>query len=435
MKSYAQIKGFSLIEIAIALAVSGLLMSGIIQASRMNLIVRPIKTTETRFEIVEKAMQKFLAINGRLPCPSRPELDLDVSTGGQEVCDIASIPVCVNDQDTTASGGAGVCYAYDASKYGRDADKDSVYTDDKVVIGGIPYKALGISSENAVDGWNRKLRYAVSQRLTDLGSYDPDFGSIFVVNAKEISNYSTDITKYRVETLATGNEDFNASSPAPYGSAQFVLISSSINRAGAYVFSASGNLVGASSEKYKCLTSLKTPSEYFGLDFENCNQDKYFLTDDRYAIMNIDGTTDQYYYSDDLVHDAFTIEPYNDGMWGFSGFAFDYKLPASVVNASFLGRVGIGTDIPSVALDVNGNLTANKIYAKEICEGSKCFKVKMVSGNGSASCSKHAGFISGFDINGEPVCVNANFSKDLSCSSGYMFYGVDSSGNALCRTP
>jgi len=443
LKRYKNISAFSLIEIAIALTVAGLLMAGVIDATKINTIAKPVRNTRSNFEKIDVAMQKFLAMNGRLPCPSRPELSVNDTGAGMEICDLDTfkayskleynatyIPTCDNTKD--GDTGAGYCYTMGS---GRDADADGVTTDDKIIQGGVPYKTLGLLPDVSYDGWNIALRYVVSARLINAQTYDKDMGAIYIVNSKKITNYLTDIGYYRDKTLS-GHEYFNKLYPAPYGSGNFMLMSSGKNRAGAYIFSGITKLVGVDTEKYDCTRSVylstSTERKNFGLDFENCNQDEFFLTDDKYAMMGEDNIQ---YYLDDIVYDKFSIEPYDDGMWKFSGAIKAATSPLAIVNASGLGRVGIGTDIPSVALDVNGNIKAEKVISSEICVGSDCLYPNSLISN--AKCSgRNGGLLVSVNEKGNFSCMNTTFTNgvDGSCASGKAMSGFNSTTGAIeCR--
>lgn len=451
---YNKISAFSLIEIAIALTVAGLLMAGVIEATRVAVVSGPINTTRENFEDIEDAMQKFLAMHGRYPCPARPELNPTDSGAGVEICDLDSFneysllrdadgddvdddgwidktvfPTC-NDKNDTDSG-SGYCYVLND---GRDANSDGSSSDDKIIQGGVPYKTLGLLSKTSEDGWDIALRYVVSEKAINADTYDKDMGSIYVVNSINIDDTVNNVVNYRG---ATPDADFNKTYPAVYGGAQYVLLSSGKNRAGAYIYSGASKLVGIDRIKYECGagedSEVSSERKNFGLDFENCNQDAYFLSDDRFAVLDENNIE---YYLDDIVHDSFSLTPYSDGMWRFGGDLSGTLFSTSIVNEYGNARVGIGTDVPAAALDINGNLKTDNISSKELCDGSNCINLSFIVSN--AKCS--GGLIVSLDAASGYLCLNTTFTnlkQELSCGDGQVMSGFvpagPAAGNVICR--
>lgn len=128
--------GFSLLEIAITLAVVGLLLGGLLVPLSTQIAQRNESATQKQLDEIREALLGYAAANGRLPCPaSASSKGLEsFATGGD-----ASNGDCGN-----ASGGA--------------------------FIGFVPGVALGLSPLDSegyvVDAWgsgaHNRIRYAVS---------------------------------------------------------------------------------------------------------------------------------------------------------------------------------------------------------------------------------------------------------------------------------
>jgi len=403
------VAGFSLIEISMALVIGGLLMSGSIAAYRIATVTDPIAITNVNFKKIDVALSKYLAKNGHLPCPARPELKTKDTGAGNALCDGDAwvtpvqtiIPLCSAAAVATETNGAGLCYTA-----GRDADADS--NPDRILIGAVPYIDLGLVPDDSYDGWERKIKYVVTEKLTEALTYDVDMGAIYIVNPESITDINIingNITpNYRV---ASPSPVINALYPEPYGSAHFALISNGVNRVNSYVFNSLNKI-----SLYKVDCAKITSSSSFGLDFENCNNDAYFFSNKHKSDLK-----GEYYY-DDLVYPKFRVKPYSDGQWSYSGVKSTATgaLPSIVTDKSS-GRVGIGTDIPSQSLEVKGNIKADKIYVKKICDasGGNCFKPKLIAGTGEASCpgdGTSKGKVTGFK-NGNVQCANTSFTLPI----------------------
>lgn len=157
-------KGFSLIEMGIVLLIVSILASMGISAFNQKDYSKKDKETERRMDIIEKALEDFIAINHRLPCPS---------------------PAIV------APGAVG--YGYESSNPGNCMDGISPYiataSNGNIVTGSVPVRSLNIADENMLDGWERRFTYTVDSRATapvaliNIGPTNPRAGSITVKDA------------------------------------------------------------------------------------------------------------------------------------------------------------------------------------------------------------------------------------------------------------
>ncbi len=422
MKAKNKTSAFTLIEIAIVITVAGLMLSGSIYAYKLTMVTRPIQVTRTNFEIIELALSKFLALNGRLPCPAKPELLENDANAGLESCGAAS--ECSNS--ATEDTGAGLC-----STDGRDADGDASL--DRIVIGSVPYTALGLTFAEGNDGRFRKIKYVVTESLTDAATYDEDLGAIYIVDPMGITAIDGDgnITpNYRV---ASPPDDINGTFPYPYGSGQFYLMSFGVNNISSYVFTSGGGIANRSSSSYQCEKLETISSLFFGLDFENCNNDSYFFSNTRYTLSK---DLKNFWYLDDIIHGNFRVKPYEGGEWQYSGTVTTPEEPVAVKVKTSSARVGIGTDKPSTTMEVNGNMRTDKITVEKICDSTNaCFSPKILVGNGASACAGGDGTLQGFK-DGKPVCVNTtftNFTTKDCAAEGKVMQGINSSGEIICK--
>ena len=113
-------RGFTLVELAIVLAIVALLLGGLLPV--MSAQVEQQRRSETRKQLTEikDALIGFAVINGRLPCPA----DGSTATGTEA---------------TTGTGTSLVC---------------------NLTLGVLPWATLGVSE---ADAWDRRFTYRVSQ--------------------------------------------------------------------------------------------------------------------------------------------------------------------------------------------------------------------------------------------------------------------------------
>src|SRR3989338_3934535 len=112
--------GFSLVEMAIVLAIVGLLLGGLMPTLSAQMESQRINETRRQMDEIKDALTGFAVINGRLPCPANGTL----SSGSELV---------------TGSGVSLTC---------------------TLTKGVLPWASLGV---NETDAWGRRFTYRVSQ--------------------------------------------------------------------------------------------------------------------------------------------------------------------------------------------------------------------------------------------------------------------------------
>lgn len=215
--------GFTLVEVALALIVVSLIMVPYIQIYRQY-INDQIKTESNGYlKVVQSALEKYALRYGRYPMPANPSLGPGAPAGfGQEVvlatigaCTAASLDVC----RTTAAWAAA--------------------PDNTVLVGAVPFAALGLPQKYATDGYKNKFKYAVTEALTVTAKYADNGGIIKVVNA--IPGQNTSGTNQNVH---------------------YVVLSHGRDRKGAFTL--------AGTQTIPCDLAIAS------VDNENCNNDATF---------------------------------------------------------------------------------------------------------------------------------------------------------------
>lgn len=150
---------FSLIEFAVVLTVVAVVVSGFIAFNVSDKKNIQMDTTNTRMAKVNKAFEKFVLENKRMPCPASITLTKRSSiTGSVDYGDEAGDPgECTN---------AGT---YKTS----DSTHDLVY-------GAIPVRALGLPSSLANDAYGEKLIYIIDKGYTDASTFATEDGVITI---------------------------------------------------------------------------------------------------------------------------------------------------------------------------------------------------------------------------------------------------------------
>ncbi len=219
--------GFTLVEAAIVLVIAGLVMTMLFNTLEIYTKNTRLSNTREKLEAVNQQLQLFLEQNGRFPCPASLTDAFDSTTYGFETASNCSTgAVTAGTFRTTGTGGR------------------------TIRMGMVPVRTLNLPDEFALDAWNNRIVYTVTEILaSDPNDFDHTQGAISVVDG-------------------AGNNILPAA-----GIGHYVLVSSGREDTGG--FSAGGGQIG------DCTTVNN-------LDQENCNRDsiyrKTLLTSD--AINN-----------------------------------------------------------------------------------------------------------------------------------------------------
>lgn len=139
MQNNTQIRGFSLVELSVVLTVIGITLAG-----ALDLIIKKTESdkedeTAEKIQLIEDALDVFLANNKRIPCP--------------------------------ASGAnllASAAFGLDADADHLDGCEDSSdFSSSDVYAGVIPIKELNLSDEIMFDGWGRRMTYVVDMNFAN----------------------------------------------------------------------------------------------------------------------------------------------------------------------------------------------------------------------------------------------------------------------------
>jgi prepilin-type N-terminal cleavage/methylation domain-containing protein len=123
--------GFTLIEMAIVIAIVGLAALMVVKASGGMLANEKRKTVRVTLDTVDTALANFVAIHKRLPCPADGRIASGVLNAGVELVTAAS----------------GACNPVSQQ------------------WGVVPWVTLGLSEQEASDPWNARLTYRVDPAL------------------------------------------------------------------------------------------------------------------------------------------------------------------------------------------------------------------------------------------------------------------------------
>lgn len=192
MKINKKTSGFSLVEVAIVLLIGSLLLAGASNALTTYLKQGRINTTTERLDLINAAIQQYLNVNKKLPCPAPFDAPPDTATFGIEV----------NPTDCRTAAYAGTFRVGGAGS--------------EIRIGAVPVRSLNLPDQFVADGWKARYTYAVTEALATEGSFRQDGGKIAVVDSKDNTVVS------------------------PAASAQYVIISHGENKSGAYDISGTG---------------------------------------------------------------------------------------------------------------------------------------------------------------------------------------------------
>lgn len=343
-------KGFSLIEVAIAVAIIGLLLTPFIIEYNNSEKMRQINLTRNNVTLVDSALRKYAVSYGRYPMPANPSIPngtratvggIEYGSGDEEPNETSTpaapaYPDCPTDPALSLTS---VCRG--SGTRDTTADADSSAANDYVYVGTVPYATLGLNESDSVDGFGNKISYTVSAYLTRPAPalFDDEYGTIRVTD--------TDVN--------------NPADSAGDGRAHFMVLSHGREGVGAY------NRLGQQNTPCGDTTARR--------DNNNCNNDGWF--DDgsvTYTYIDPDdGSTrvsrivtrlnnsttaawDNYYSYTDSA---------SSGLWIpiASGTSRD-------IRGKDLDAVRINTTAQDdrIRVDVNGNVKADSVYTNNLCE-------------------------------------------------------------------
>lgn len=422
MKHYRHAGGFTVLELAVVVLLSGVILVAAMQAYGVYIAgERPLKAY-AKNKAVQEALSDFLGANRRYPCPADPTLDMENPHAGVEQCTlILAVGAC--------SGG--ICKV--AGQRDTEADPDS--TVDPVLIGGVPFRSIGESkrasmasptttveakarsagvsraSLDVLDPWGNQLTYAVSEHMTAVATFKSSFGVI-------------DVQK----------ED-GASLTDPAKAVHYVLVSHGDNGAGARD---SAGIMGTA-----CIAGT--------LEEKNCKK----ATSNGVFVSGLRsmGSPASQYFDDTVLYGTYVLS----SLWDYSPIS-GFKNDLRNLNE---GNVGVGTDTPQEKLDIwvtapgekatiragGAGATPGSFKSPELCDrsGINCFPADLLGGTTGMRCPpapSGPGFINLVTgvKNNSVVCAEVVLpslrgkSCPLSTPQKYIA-GIDSSGAIICCDP
>lgn len=145
-------RGFSLVELAVVMAIVAFLLGGLMYTLSAQVEQRNFEDTRRRLDQARELVLSFGIVKGRLPCPSRYTSAASHSNGMESFCTAAatsSVSTCAGSETTTEQT-HGTC---------------SNHFD-----GFLPAASIGYLQTDAngfaVDTWGNRIRYAVTRTNT-----------------------------------------------------------------------------------------------------------------------------------------------------------------------------------------------------------------------------------------------------------------------------
>jgi prepilin-type N-terminal cleavage/methylation domain-containing protein len=208
----AAARGFSLVELAVVMAIVALLLGSLMYTLSAQTEQRNFEETRRRLEQARELILAFAIINGRLPCPARSVATASPATvAGDEVRD--SSGNCIGDAITDYYGG----------------------TSGATTLGLLPARSIGYqqvdSSGFAIDAWGNRIRYAVSGTAPNSctgTSTSPHFTHATNLKSNGISCLPDDLAICKTASNIPGTLPSPSSSTSVCGGAEYQLMTMDI---------------------------------------------------------------------------------------------------------------------------------------------------------------------------------------------------------------
>lgn len=319
-------RGLSLIEIAIAVVVLGVISVPFFQ--QLHIEKQQIDYRKTRGALVNirNAINQHYATGANeYPCPaSLVAEEGDGNFGISITCDpLSNVRLCTDPSWRTAGGG--ICLTNGTNPS---------------IIGAVPFATLKMKADDILDVWGHKILYMVSARQTSDATFSLNGGSVVAMSVDDPSSPSADGVPDPLPLLY-----------------DFVLVSHGRTGAGAYT--KDGN------QTQDC------PSPIEGVEHENCDLDNRVVlhvnpTNTRAAAQTLVRGVNFY---DDITEAQQTLP---EQTW------FQHVDNTAYANNDFLltlaTQVGIGVRAPQARLHVDGSIyvdsgvvTGGQIESEEYC--------------------------------------------------------------------
>lgn len=422
--------GFTLIEFAMVMVLSGLVMAALLHIYKIYLTDRNVRLVNDRLLVLSSSLSTFQNASQRYPCPADPTLPVTSLEAGVEGIAGANPDRCLNlllalpnPGDCTGPGGTGICRV-DGQRtvYGLTVGSTDP---DPVFIGAIPYRSLKSGMERGIcfsmvdgssvacdpgDDTQYTQNDASMEAAARMDTLDPwGFQMTYAVSAAQTLDGLFD-TNFGVLDVKTENGDDLVS---PEGTAHFVIVSHGENHLGAY------NQEGV----------IPWPCTPGALDeSENCDQDFSFT-----AGLRRMGEGPRY-FDDTILYRAYSLSE----LWKFNDAATE---GVAIYNAIAGGKVGIGTAAPEASLDVAGAALGENYHVPRICsEAGNCFEPTKLGVDGEGmTCPEASGpnyyAATGFAENGVTGCkllpVPTGF-EGMSCPEDQYIVAFGD-GGLICR--
>ncbi|MCB1563134.1 MAG: type II secretion system protein [Alphaproteobacteria bacterium] len=409
-------KGFTVLELAIVLIIFGIIASTVFVALNFySQEQRRVRTSESL-----DTLQTALALHeifGCLPCPARLSADPGDMDYGREQRAGEPIP-CM-----------GACDPTSLTVVPAEDETGTIIVGENILIGAFPFQTLldnnvmekdsysnyiggavkRLSGRASMDGWKRKITYAVPERLTTLTNYTPQGGLIRVLDENDESVLERD------------------------GSGKYVLISHGPNGRGAYT--EDGH------ELDDCVMSACFPLPAPCPGVKNRNENENCDNNDGVFLAGLKSDADPGY--DDIIRYVAGTPP---NLWENSG-KDDRGTPNPADDIQYItntnpGKVGMGVVSPDQRLHVDGEIQAQDILSRKLCsltpDGNPledCMPPDVIGGE-VANMKCPAGQVVVSIEQNKVNCASPFAGITLSdCPSGSFMAGISSKNGIICYTP
>lgn len=407
----ANARGYTLLEMTLVIAVSGMIMASAAGAWRIYVKNQAQQETENNISDVAEALDAYLVRIGRFPCPARSDAKRTDTDYGMEGECAETKP----GYDGIAAGNCanGICVEQNPASVDPRPRPAGLAVGNawppKVRRGMLPFRILNLPEQKAFDGYHARLGYAVTEILTATATYNDGYGGLQILNGQGTALF--DLSK---------------------SGARYVVFSAGPDRKG--VYGTGGQQVA--------------PCDSAAADGENCN-----TTADSKPTYRQSGQI----AVNDATHFDDTIKFYstnNAPLWKTAGD--QEKNLTDMINAqdSQSGVFAIGSQPNNYTLEVAEKVRANgDLKSTKLCDntglsknpaqyGDNCFSPEKITIGGQANfmkcqnaeqAGKYVNQIDAGTHEGAVTCTNT-VPNAVVCPTGKFVSGVDADGNVVCQS-